>query len=290
MRYFLTFLLLFSAALMAQDKPAYQLFDSQGKKLSYAAALKRVQSADMVFFGELHNNAIAHWMQLLLLEDFIRLRGAVQLQVGAEMLETDQQAEIERYRAGSSDEKTFVKEAGRWPNFKTDYLPVFRLCQAENIPIFGCNVPRKYARMVAMQGGLAALDSLPDAEKALFAPQPIEVPYDLPSYAAMRDMMGGHGQGMNMDHFIAAQAIKDATMAHVILRHWQPGKLFYHLNGSYHSDSKEGIVWYVKKQRPELRIANLSTVSQADLSRLEEQYKGKADVILVVDERMTNTH
>ena len=43
-----------------------------------------------------------------------------------------------------------------------------------------------------------------------------------------------------------AQAAKDATMAHFILKNFDPNKLFLHFDGSYHSDNYEGIVWWIK--------------------------------------------
>ena len=41
-------------------------------------------------------------------------------------------------------------------------------------------------------------------------------------------------------HLAEAQAMKDATMAHFILKNWEPGKTFLHFNGSYHSDNFQG--------------------------------------------------
>ena len=49
---------------MKSDKPAYQLYDSKGKATKYDKMIKVAAEADIVFFGELHNNPICHWMQL----------------------------------------------------------------------------------------------------------------------------------------------------------------------------------------------------------------------------------
>ena len=45
----------------AQDKPAYQLFKSNGKKAKYNKMIKDLAKADMVFFGEYHTNPIQCW-------------------------------------------------------------------------------------------------------------------------------------------------------------------------------------------------------------------------------------
>jgi len=79
-------------------------------------------------------------------------------------------------------------------------------------------------------------------------------------------------------------------MAHFILQYYQPGSLFIHYNGSYHSENHEGICWYLKKAKPELKLATVTTVSQKNPKKLDAENKGKADFIICVDEEMTNTY
>ena len=99
-------------------------------------------------------------------------------------------------------------------------------------------------------------------------------------------MMPDHGG----DNLPKAQAIKDATMAYFILENFKQGSLFIHYNGSYHSENYEGILWYLKKKRPELKYVTITTVTQKDISRLLAENKGKADFIICVDEDMTTTY
>ena len=75
-----------------------------------------------------------------------------------------------------------------------------------------------------------------------------------------------------------------------IMKYFSKGKLFLHYNGSYHSDSHEGIVWYLKQKDKELKITVISSVNQADISKLQEEYKGQGDFILCVPENMTKTY
>jgi hypothetical protein len=79
-------------------------------------------------------------------------------------------------------------------------------------------------------------------------------------------------------------------MAHFLLQYYRPGSLFIHYNGSYHSDFYEGIGWYLQLQRPDLKRATITTVSQKDIYRLEKEHLGRADFIICVDEDMTNTY
>ena len=57
-----TSLFLFSA--FKTDKPAYLLFDKKGKPEKYDKMLKELRDADVVLFGELHNNPVVHWLEL----------------------------------------------------------------------------------------------------------------------------------------------------------------------------------------------------------------------------------
>jgi uncharacterized iron-regulated protein len=60
----LLFALLLILMAFQTDKPAYQIFDAVGKKSSYKSILEKAQEADIVFFGESHNNPIIHWLQI----------------------------------------------------------------------------------------------------------------------------------------------------------------------------------------------------------------------------------
>lgn len=279
------FLVLFTAITLlgyAQSKPAYQLYNEKGNKVRYKKMLREVAKADVVLFGELHNNAIAHWLQLELTKD---LAEEHRLVLGAEMMETDNQGALNLYLADSIDYKGLDSLARLWPNYKTDYAPLVEWAKANQRPFIATNIPRRYARLVHRQD-FTALDTLPEAEKAWIAPLPIPFDITLPQYQKILDMMGAHGS----PKLVKAQAIKDATMAHFIVNNLEENTIFLHFNGSFHSDYFEGIVWYLSQYKPELTVATISTVTQSDISSLEEEYDGKADFVICVDEDVTNTY
>ena len=70
----------------------------------------------------------------------------------------------------------------------------------------------------------------------------------------------------------------------------KPKHLFIHFNGAYHSDEKEGILWYLNKYKPNLKILTISTVEQDKIDVLDPENFNKADFILVVPEKMTKTY
>ena len=268
--------------LFAQHKPAYVLYNAKGKKVGYKKMIADLRVKDIVLFGEFHNNPIAHWLQLELTKDLGTKR---QLVMGAEMFEQDNQQALDLYLRDKLSAKGLDSMARLWKNYSTDYAPLVNYDRDNHIPFAASNIPRRYASLVS-RGGFEALDTLTAPQKEWIAPLPI--PYDstLPGYKKMLEMMPGHGAA----NFIKAQAIKDATMAHFILKYFEPGKLFIHYNGAYHSENYEGIVWYLKKQQPSLRYSTITTVLQKNLFELLKENKGKADYIICVDEDMTTTY
>ena len=158
--------------------------------------------------------------------------------------------------------------------------------KANKLPFIGTNIPRRYASMVFKKGGFPALDGLSDEEKSWIAPLPIKFDAELPQYKKMMEMMGGH-RGADI---VKAQAIKDATMAYFILENYKAESTFIHYNGAFHSDFYEGILWYLQQQQPDLNYMTITTVSQKDVSKLDEENIGRADFIICVDEDMTTTY
>lgn len=243
------------------------------------------KDADIILFGELHDDPIAHWFQLLLAEEIYKAHGQ-QLVLGSEMIERDQQARLDNYLSGKWDLKTFEDSTKMWSNFGTDYLPVIDFAKENKLRYVACNIPRPYASRV-FKKGLASLDTLPASEKQWIVPLPFEIDTTLSQYNELIKMgKEMHASGID---FAYAQAIKDATMAYSILQNWSPGKHFLHFNGAYHSDFHQSIYWYLKKANPELKIVTISTVSQENMKKPDDENKGKADFILITPVRMTRT-
>jgi len=275
-------LLLIVVSALAQDKPAYVLYNAKGKKVSYKKMIETLRKKDVLLFGETHNSPISHWLQLEVTRDCQQSR---QLVLGGEMFERDNQAPLDLYLQGSITAEELEKQARLWKNYDTDYAPLVNFAKANKLPFIATNVPRRYASSVA-KGGFEVLDTIASHEKNWIAPLPILYDAELPGYKKMIEMMGGHG-GPN---FPKAQALKDATMAYSILQHYRTGQLFIHYNGSYHSDNYEGIGWYLRQQNPVLQQVTITTVSQQDVSKLLPENKGLADFIICVDEDMTATY
>jgi uncharacterized iron-regulated protein len=250
---------------------------SQGTSITYEQLLAKCQQADVIFFGELHDDIQGHHAELELLKDLAKLPQP--LAIGLEMLESEDQTVLDELMRDQATFKHLEGAAVLWPNWEQDYLPLVQFAKEKKIAVWATNVPRRYAALVAKRG-LPALDSLSPQAKTWMAPLPFNVPYDQASYIAMRTIMGGHGTDNNAasDRFVAAQAIKDITMAYFINKGLPKGGRLLHINGSFHSDYNEGILTYLKKFNPNLRTLTLAFRAK-DADHIDKP--NLADVVIV---------
>ncbi len=273
----------------AQKAVNFKIFKANGHKTSYKKLLKKAAQADIVFFGEEHDNPIAHWFEIKLTKDlYKKTKGNIIM--GAEMLETDNAQAYTDYLKGKITYKKLKKEARLWPNFKTDYKPLLDFAKEKNIRFVATNIPRRYASRV-FHGGFKALDTISNKEKAWIAPLPIKYDSTLTSYVAMIKMEHVKYMPKKMQkNMPKAQAVKDATMAYNILKNYQKGNIFIHFNGSYHSNNKQGIVWYIKQKNPKLKIMTIDVETQEQLKKLNPKHLNKADFIIIVDQDMPRSY
>ena len=161
----LLFLFLFFSSIIFAQKKAFVIFDSQGNQTTYQELFNQTKDADIVLFGELHDNPINHWLQLELTEDLFN--NSDKLVLGAEMMESDNQLVIDEYLSGIVSVSKLKSETKIWPNFKTDYLPLIQFSKDNKLLFIATNVPRRYASIV-YQHGLDTLNFLSNEAKVLW--------------------------------------------------------------------------------------------------------------------------
>jgi uncharacterized iron-regulated protein len=272
-----------SNLLVAQPNPEpYKIFTDKGRPASYSDMLKDARNADVVFFGELHNSAIAHWLQLEMAQDLFA-RHQDKLVMGGEIFEADNQIVINEYFLDYISEKSFESESRVWSNYATDYRPLINFAKTHELRFVATNVPRRYASMVARKG-LEELDELPGYSKIYLPPLPIKQDMNVGCYSRMLEMGDGN------EKFPQAQMLKDATMAQNIFKNLQPKDVFFHINGAFHSDYGEGIIWYLRYLNPDLKIVVISTVEQENVDKLSPDHYKRGDYIIAVPAKMTKTH
>ena len=281
----LSFSLLSSS--FAQNLKAFRIYDQNGRETGFSEMIKALGRYDVVLFGEYHNNAIIHWLELKTAEGLYEEEGD-RLLLGAEMFERDNQDAVDRYLADSIDSKTLEKEARLWPNFKTDYQPLLDFAKEQGLRFVATNIPRRYAQIVA-KNGIDSLSELPDKEKEYIAKLPIKVDMATPGYKEMETLMKDHA-GDKIMNFISAQAVKDATMAESILDNRKRKDLFLHFNGNYHSKEYGGIYWYLKAHKKRLKVAVISVGTSGEPGlALPDGFKA-TEFNIIVPEDMTKTY
>jgi uncharacterized iron-regulated protein len=97
----------------------------------------------------------------------------------------------------------------------------------------------------------------------------------------MMEMGMGHGMHMKPDNFVAAQAVKDATMAYFISSNLEKGSLMLHYNGDYHSRNYGGIYWYLKRSDPSIGVQTIASVESGSL-KFKAEHRGLGDYVLLV--------
>lgn len=280
----ITFLFCFNS--YTQNLKAYQIFDKDGNVTTFENLVQNSTDADIVLFGELHNNSISHWLQLELTMA-LHAHKDENLVLGMEMFEADNQLIIDEYFAGQITERNFRAEARLWRNYDTDIRPLVEFARENDLQLIATNIPRRYASLVNREG-FEGLENLSPQALSYVAPLPVAYDPELPGYKAMLEM--AHLPGHVNENFPKAQAIKDATMAHFILKNFESGNLFIHYHGAYHSNNYEGIVWYLNRAQPDLQLTTISTVEQSQVETLDEQHLNLADFIIAVPATMTKTH
>lgn len=262
-----------------RGREAYGLYEGEGREIGYREMLDRCVRADVVLFGEIHEHPVVHRLELELARDLAAIKKGG-LMLGAEMLEADNQLIVDEYLAGLIEHEHLVNEAKVWENYGTDYRPLVDVARERGLRFIATNIPRRYASLVARQG-MTALERLSDEAKRSIAPLPITLDLRAPGYGQVMEIGMAHGAHRDARNFVAAQAVKDATMAYFILKNRGPKDLFVHYNGDYHSKNRGGIYWYLKLYDPGITVLTISSVRR-ETPGFDDECKDLADIILVV--------
>lgn len=118
--------------------------------------LDRLSRADVVFFGEQHDDPETHRAEAETLDAICRLGRPVVLSL--EMFERDVQPVLDDYLAGRIGESEFFARTRPWANYTAGYRRLVELARARHWPVVAANVPRPLASAVGRKG-MAALDT-----------------------------------------------------------------------------------------------------------------------------------
>lgn len=255
---------------------AYRLYDSKsGKSITTDDIIKRMKNADVLVFGEEHNDSTAHGLQAEILAKMIAAYPQTALTM--EMFATDVQLTINEYLSSLISEKNFIKEARAWNNY-ADYRPMIEIAKQNKTDVVGGNVATRYSNAVTFSG-LSKLQDFPESSKKLLPPLPVDTATGK-YYEKFIETLGGHGMGTMKIY--QTQNLWDASMAWAISQYAKqyPGRKILQINGRFHSDEKLGLLLPLKKYAPKLSVLTISSFAAAEDADWQS-YRDLGDFILI---------
>lgn len=240
---------------LSQAPEKYTVFTGKGDPSSVADIVKALEDTDVVFLGELHDDAVGHAVQFEIFKQAVeRYSPRRRVTLSLEMFESDVQIVLNEYLKGLITENHFLLSSRPWGNYKTDYRPLVELAKERRLDVVAANAPRRYVNMVS-RGGRNALEGLSKEAKEWLAP----LPYAEASEAyskKFRALMGSSGEAqMGLENILSSQSLWDATMAYSVARSLKKNKesLVVHLNGGFHTENRLGTVEHFLRYRPKAR-------------------------------------
>jgi len=296
-----------SAILHAQGEnpyaDCYKIYSGNlGKLINVDHIVEDFAKYDVIIFGEEHNDAVAHYLELLLFQKLhVRYEGMIALSL--EMFDRDVQVILDEYLNGQITEKHFKKDVRVWINYE-DYRPLVEFAMTSKIDVIAANAPMRYTN-IARTRGQDALLVISKTAKSFLAP----LPYDTatgeyreklmnvqevlePLLIKKDSLMPGDKMqkkmppAMTVFRINQGQSLWDATMAYAIYqyRKHNKDKKVLHVNGKFHSDEYFGVVEQLKRYDPEVKILVISSFPDDQFPDVNfTQYTYLADYIIITD-------
>jgi uncharacterized iron-regulated protein len=278
----ITFLLCLPILSMAQTN--YKIYNTATQKLATLNdVINDMAKADVLFYGEEHNDSIGHTIELALLTKLAeKYPGKTALSL--EMFETDTQPILNEYLNGLIREKNLISDARAWPNYK-DYSPLIELAKVNRLPVIAANAPGRYTNRVTRLG-LKSLEQLDATAKAFLPPLPVDTVTG-PYYQKFVEIIGGHA-GMGGMQIYQSQNLWDATMAWSIAKYVKShsGGKVMQVNGGFHSEDQLGAVAQLKKYAPATHIINVAAFSSEQFNQVDwSKHSTANNYIIITDGR-----
>lgn len=174
------------------DLPIFRGED--GAAMTWDALMRQVAASDVVIIGEQHDDAVAHRVELAIVQDTLKHDPRAALSM--EMLDRRYQSTVDDYLAGLIDRTTFVERtastrwlhisddylAGKikrktfaerihrfgWPDWMHNYQPIIDAAKSAGARVVAANTPWRLYTSLGNKHGYARLDELTPAQQALF--------------------------------------------------------------------------------------------------------------------------
>jgi uncharacterized iron-regulated protein len=281
--------LLVCLPVFAFSQQHYKIYSTQAQKeVPIDDVIGQMDHADVLFFGEEHNDSTCHVLEYLLLNK-INEKYPGKTALTMEMFETDCQEVLNEYLEGFIREKNLITEARAWQNYK-DYRPLIELAKTDHIPVVAANAPARYVNMVNRLG-LSSLDKLDATAKAWLPPLPVDTATGA-YYQKFLDVMGSHTSMGGMQMY-QAQNLWDATMGWSIARFLKKHRDYkiLQINGGFHSEEKLGAAAQLKKYDRKASIINIACFADENFENPDwSKFSKDNDYIILTDPKLPRTY
>ncbi len=285
----------------------YRVYRGDGSQATMDELLTAAREAKVTFLGESHDDRAAHYVE----EQVLRNIYTPGLTLSLEMFESDVQYVVDEYLADQISEEHLVESGRAWPNYRNDYRPLIEFAKQRGMPVIAANAPRRYVNRVSRLGADALLELGDEAKRSL---PPLPYAEASPRYAKkFNDLMEEHRRSAALrarergdlarakelegpgDHTkgLAAQSLWDASMAYSIARTLtaKPGTHILHVNGSFHSAERMGILEHLERYRPETSAVVVTMLSDESFPRFNsENMSGLGDFVVVTDPSLARSY
>lgn len=281
----------------------FVVFRGDGTRASLQEVVEKAGEAEVVLFGEQHDDLVTHAVQAELLGRLFmdhqrRQENAPNVHPGApgvptattggersvilslEMFERDVQLVLDEYLDDLITEDHFLASSRPWDGYEERYRPAVEFARAHGLPVVAANAPRRYVNR-ASRLGRESLDELPRDAMDFLPPMPW--PQGSERYRAQWDSLMGpaaaHMSGTPFD----GQTLWDASMGESIARTLEDHEsaLVLHLAGSFHVAGFTGIPETLRHYRPGTRQLVLVAEPSAELDALSEEHLGTGDFVIL---------
>jgi uncharacterized iron-regulated protein len=243
------------------------------KYITWEAMFKKIDDADVVLLGELHDHAVGHAVQFEIVEDVMKkYPGSV---LALEMLERDEQLLVDDYMDDliDADSLALKTQSNSWAgggSWAAWYQPIIDVVKDGGGEVVAANAPRRYVRLARL-GGYERIDALP-VDRRVF----IDYPENLSSgkYRQRFWELASHGDeseeivGVDvttidpddpmLPTFKSMQAW-DATMAQSIVNANPSNRhKVVLLVGQFHVEYDGGIVQEIRNRMPDAKVLVIS--------------------------------
>ena len=266
----------------------YKIYDTKAKQtVPVEKIVSRMSEADVLFFGEEHNDSTGHFLENKILRELFSVYGN-QIVLSLEMFETDGQLALSEYLAGKIDEARFSKDVRLWSNYK-DYRPMIEYAKQNSIRVLAANPPRRYVTMVSRRG-MGSLDSLSKEAKKLLPPLPFDTLTGRYREKFFETMKGSPGS--NNPKVYHSQSLWDAGMSYSIYSYLKKnkGQKVFHCVGKFHCDEKLGTAAQLALRNKKLKILNISCFPDESFDNPDwEKLSYLGDYIIITNPKLRKT-